>query len=165
MPHEPLDVIIVGAGAAGLTAALRLATSGLRLAILEARNRIGGRILTRHDPLCSVPIELGAEFVHGHPPELWRVVDGARLTAIEVQGDELCCEKGQLQRCDELIDGVDQILTGEPPEADSPFRDFLESHSKDRRRNDRIYSYIEGFNAQQEPDQYPRTDAPAARGE
>lgn len=46
----PADVIIIGAGAAGLTAARALSNSGLTVVILEARDRAGGRILTRHIP-------------------------------------------------------------------------------------------------------------------
>ncbi|MGH8641453.1 MAG: FAD-dependent oxidoreductase, partial [Burkholderiales bacterium] len=41
------DVIIIGAGAAGLAAASELAPSGLRVLVLEARDRIGGRVWTR----------------------------------------------------------------------------------------------------------------------
>jgi len=55
-----MDVIIIGAGAAGLAAALELGRSGLSVSILEARNRIGGRIFTVRDPALDVPIELGA---------------------------------------------------------------------------------------------------------
>ena len=68
MPAD-YDVIIVGAGAAGLAAAARLAQSGQRVALLEARDRIGGRIFTRHLPAeqghPAVCVELGAEFIHG----------------------------------------------------------------------------------------------------
>jgi monoamine oxidase len=58
------DVVIVGAGVAGLAAGARLFTAGLRVTILEARDRIGGRILTAVAPDVPVAIELGAEFMH-----------------------------------------------------------------------------------------------------
>jgi monoamine oxidase len=58
------DVAIVGAGVAGLAAGAQLVTAGLRVTILEARDRIGGRILTAVAPDVPVAIELGAEFMH-----------------------------------------------------------------------------------------------------
>ncbi|HET8836872.1 MAG TPA: FAD-dependent oxidoreductase, partial [Gemmatimonadales bacterium] len=64
------DVLVVGAGIAGLAAAERLAAAGRRVLVLEGRDRIGGRIHTAHDPDLDVPVELGAEFVHGDPSEL-----------------------------------------------------------------------------------------------
>ena len=68
MSQNP-DVIILGAGAAGLSAAVELLRAGLAVSVIEARNRIGGRIFTQRDPVCDAPIELGAEFIHGKPPE------------------------------------------------------------------------------------------------
>jgi len=59
------DVIVIGAGAAGLSAAAALGEAGLAVTVLEARERIGGRIFTLRDPVCQAPVELGAEFVHG----------------------------------------------------------------------------------------------------
>src|SRR5512145_2951434 len=56
------DVIIVGAGAAGLEAARVARAHGLSALVLEARDRAGGRILTVEDPRVPLPIELGAEF-------------------------------------------------------------------------------------------------------
>src|SRR5688500_1189769 len=58
------DTIIIGAGAAGLAAAKLLQAAGHEVLILEAMNRIGGRIFTdKH--FWNVPVELGAEFIHG----------------------------------------------------------------------------------------------------
>src|SRR3712207_2812119 len=56
-------VIVVGAGIAGLAAARRLREEGYRVTVLEARNRIGGRILT--DASLGIPIDLGASWIHG----------------------------------------------------------------------------------------------------
>jgi monoamine oxidase len=61
------DVVVIGAGAAGLLAARDLSRAGCSVRVLEARDRVGGRLLEVHDPRARAPIELGAEFVHGRP--------------------------------------------------------------------------------------------------
>ena len=71
------DVIVIGAGAAGLSAARELSQHGFRATILEARDRLGGRILTARDSPFGVPVELGAEFVHGEPAETFEIVCAA----------------------------------------------------------------------------------------
>lgn len=58
------DTLIIGAGAAGLAAGRRLQDAGQTILLLEARNRIGGRIWTVHD-FADFPIEQGAELIHG----------------------------------------------------------------------------------------------------
>src|SRR5438046_10749654 len=83
MSQNP-DVIILGAGAAGLSAAIELTRAGLAVSVIEARNRLGGRIFTLRDPVCDAPIELGGEFIHGRPPELWDLLRRNHLHATEV---------------------------------------------------------------------------------
>jgi len=56
------DAIIIGSGAAGIGAAVTLASKNLNFIILEARNRTGGR--TYATTLSNVPVDLGASFVH-----------------------------------------------------------------------------------------------------
>lgn len=67
-PSASYDVVVIGAGAAGLAAAARLGEAGCSVLLLEARDRIGGRIWTRDEPTLTEPIELGAEFIHGEAP-------------------------------------------------------------------------------------------------
>ena len=68
MAAPAYDVIVIGAGAAGLMAAAELVQAGRSVLLLEARDRIGGRIWTRTEPDLDAPLELGAEFIHGHAP-------------------------------------------------------------------------------------------------
>lgn len=79
MAERSLDVVIVGAGAAGLAAAERLSAAGLSIAILEARARAGGRIFTRRVRGWPLPIELGAEFVHSRSDEIFEIAREAGL--------------------------------------------------------------------------------------
>lgn len=57
------DVVVIGAGAAGIAGGRRLAAAGVRALVLEARGRIGGRAFTRADGV-PAPIDLGAEWFH-----------------------------------------------------------------------------------------------------
>jgi monoamine oxidase len=67
------DVIVVGAGMAGLSAASELRALGLDVLVLEARNKIGGRVDTNYE-FTSHPIERGAEFVHGENVVTWELI-------------------------------------------------------------------------------------------
>jgi monoamine oxidase len=73
-----LDVIVIGAGMAGITAARELVRSGCSVAVLEARDRIGGRIMTQDD-FCDGLVEGGAEFVHGRKAATIKEVHEAGL--------------------------------------------------------------------------------------
>jgi monoamine oxidase len=67
------DVIVVGAGMAGLSAASELRALGLDVLVLEARNKIGGRVDTDYE-FAPHPIERGAEFVHGENVVTWELI-------------------------------------------------------------------------------------------
>jgi len=56
-------ILVIGAGAAGLAAARRLHSHGIRVIVLEGRDRIGGRIWT--DDSLGLPVDLGASWIHG----------------------------------------------------------------------------------------------------
>ena len=77
----PPEVLIIGAGVAGLTAARELTAAGVRVLVLEARERLGGRVMTHHSP--DGPVELGAEFVHGAVEETLSVAREAALALRE----------------------------------------------------------------------------------
>ncbi|WP_454782441.1 flavin monoamine oxidase family protein [Legionella sp. WA2022007384] len=61
--NKPIDVIVIGAGVSGITAARQLQKQGLSVLILEARDRIGGRVWTDYSQL--KPFELGAGWIQG----------------------------------------------------------------------------------------------------
>jgi len=71
------DVAVVGAGAAGLAAARLLTRHGLSCVLLEASTLVGGRLRTLRRPDWQMPIELGAEFVHGRPAPTLALGGGA----------------------------------------------------------------------------------------
>lgn len=74
------DVVVIGAGIAGLAAARVLHDAGMSVRILEARERNGGRIWT-DDAAADGPVERGAEFIHGDNVATWQYVNMLGLTA------------------------------------------------------------------------------------
>lgn len=153
MSEQP-DVIILGAGAAGLSAALELARAGLKALILEARDRLGGRMFTTQDPVCHAPIELGAEFIHGRPPQIWDLLRKHGGSAKEVQGDYWCSYRHSVCPCDffSLVDAVLEKMNESGP--DISFAEFLERCCPDTDRDSRqqetkmwARGYVTGFHA------------------
>lgn len=140
------DIIVVGAGIAGLSAARGLAESGHRVILLEAADRVGGRIRTVRLPGSSLPVEAGAEFVHGRPPELLRLLEEAGLTLFERDGVFYAFENGHLRETgweDSAFDVLDEL----PEHGDMPFSRFLEQKHLSPKVAARVRDYVEGFNA------------------
>lgn len=66
------DVVVVGAGLAGLITARELSTAGLKVVVLEARNRVGGRVWT--DERLGRRLDLGGSWLHWLQPHVWAEV-------------------------------------------------------------------------------------------
>lgn len=143
-------VIVIGAGAAGLSAARQLVDAGVDVTVLEARNRIGGRVWTREVPGLNVPVELGAEFLHGTVPEIDEIVRDAGLRAVDVAGRRWMSRDGQLEIMDDFWERLDVVMRRlrEDRARDRAFADAVAGMGvlpSDARRL--ATQYVEGFHA------------------
>jgi monoamine oxidase len=145
------SVVVVGAGIAGLSAASRLGSAGCAVSLLEARDRIGGRIWTIPKTEAGPPIELGAEFIHGRPPEILDPLNESGTEIAEVKGRSWCAFEHELRSCD-FWSSVESILDKMDASApDESFQDFLKRicslSDNDRPAQKRALGYVVGFNA------------------
>ena len=147
MTEGRADVVVIGAGAAGLAAAHDLAEGGFSVVILEARDRPGGRIFTVRDPVLPLPVELGAEFVHGKPREIWDLIAAAPLAVCDISGGHWCFDDGYLTRCNDLFAGVEPIFDRMSEAPDQTFEQFLSGCDCDKSAKPWATAYVEGFNA------------------
>jgi monoamine oxidase len=145
------DVIVVGAGAAGIAAALELTARSLRVVVLEARDRIGGRVMWERVGSENVPAELGAEYIHGDAPETTAFMRAAGLTAVET-GDAswTCGDDGVLRPSEDdfsagtIFEGVHALPQDESVDT------FLRRYANDpewRETAQRARTFVEGFEA------------------
>ncbi len=105
------DVVIIGAGVSGLSAACELRKSGLSILVLEARDHVGGRTWTRHEPGLSAPIELGAEFIHGRVPETFELLHEVGKAALDTSGAHWTLRDGKLvQNTEDLFGDIQNAL-------------------------------------------------------
>lgn len=91
------DILIIGAGAAGLLAARELAAAGRQVLLLEARDRIGGRVHTHTPPGFAQPIEAGAEFMHGAVPLTCALLAEAGIAWQATAGRTYVIREGRVQ--------------------------------------------------------------------
>ena len=92
------DVIVIGAGAAGLFATKHLAEAGYHVCLLEAAEKAGGRIATISEQGFSSPVETGAEFIHGKLPFTLKLLKEAGITYEAVEGDMIGVQHGVWQK-------------------------------------------------------------------
>jgi len=87
--HEAVDAIVVGAGVAGLTAARALAESGRTIVVLEARDRVGGRLLSVAGE--DGAVDLGATWYWANEPRVRALISEMRMATHEqyIFGDAL----------------------------------------------------------------------------
>ncbi len=113
---EHHDVLVLGAGVAGLAAAATLAAEGLDVTILDARRRVGGRVWTLHD--AEEPIELGAEFVHGDAPRTTAIARDGAIDLIDAPWTERWSLGGALvdaPECARLLHEAVQVASAIDP--------------------------------------------------
>ncbi len=145
------DVVIVGAGVAGLAALAELDRAGLRVLCIEARDRIGGRIFTTRDALSPLPVELGAEFIHGRAPEIWNIVRSGSLPVYDCSDASVHIRNGQVQKHQDAWEPIGHLMEEMRQTADQgrdePFSAFLERSSHSAVAKELSASFVEGFNA------------------
>jgi len=145
------DVIVVGAGVAGLEAAQRLRRAGLAVLVVEARARVGGRIDTHRPGGWQDAVEGGAEFVHGRPPALLR-----RLAAARARIEPVAQRHDRFRRGAIVTAGAAwaaaQAWLERLPDEDVAFTSLLRRRLPGQPRLSRearvmLTGFVEGFNA------------------
>jgi monoamine oxidase len=150
--------LVIGAGASGLAAAGALARAGKQVAVVEARDRVGGRIRTERFTAPGseniLPIELGAEFIHGLPEISWDLVRRAKLGTSELAGAALMVRDGYLtgdigaqDSVGDLLEQMAEWLEKQAPGTDMSFADYLARHAPNASNAAAAANYVEGFNA------------------
>ena len=143
------DVIVIGAGASGLAAARALSGAGKRVCVVEARQRVGGRIHTLHIAGLPLPVELGAEFIHGEAQETFSIVKAAALMACELPDDHWWARDGEWRQVHDFW-GQIQKLTSQIGrlKRDVSFADFLRSRrSISPQLREMARNFAEGYHA------------------
>jgi monoamine oxidase len=139
---------VIGAGAAGLTAAAGLSRAGRSVLLIEARDRIGGRCFTRRLPGLSVPVELGAEFIHGRPDATLALLEKAGVDAVESTRTQRLANGGRLEPVEAFLEAQkatrDSALLAE---GDLTFDAFLAKQKLPRLTKTLARMMVQGFDA------------------
>ena len=141
-------IVIIGGGIAGLTAARKLLEAGHSVTILEADNRLGGRILSLEGKF-SQPVELGAEFIHGKQPLTFALMKEARCKSVLRKGNHYTIVDGELDKGELVDDGWNKLMkTLNDLQQDTDLASFLNSHFGSPEYADlreRVTRFAEGF--------------------
>jgi len=147
---EQYDVLVIGAGAAGLIAALEIALTGRKVCVIEAKERCGGRMHTVYNKN-NYPIELGAEFVHGKLSITQELTKKANTKLYEVKGSIWQKKDGELQEQEDFIEDFLALekkfkeLTN-----DISVKEFFDTHLQGEQFEElrfTLQNYVEGYYA------------------
>jgi monoamine oxidase len=141
-----VDVLVVGAGAAGLAAADALTRAGRSVLLVEARDRVGGRCYTRRLPGVPAPVELGAEFIHGRPQATMALLQRANVTAVDSTRTQLVALGGKLQAVN-IFTQAQRIARTEYAGRDVSFAAFLRKRRLPRLTRTLATMMVQGFDA------------------
>ena len=140
---------MLGAGVSGLAAAVKLANAGYSVRILEARDRIGGRILTVRDDPWPVAVELGPEFIQGRIPALIDLAQRAKQPVVELGGSRYEWRGGKLMSTGPDLSRAEQIMAQLPdlkPYEDMSLNQFLGSRF-DEQPTQMAREWVENYDA------------------
>ncbi|HKO51690.1 MAG TPA: NAD(P)/FAD-dependent oxidoreductase [Polyangiaceae bacterium] len=146
--NAEFDVVVLGAGMAGLTAARALADAKKRVLVLEAGSRVGGRVWTVPGILGALPSELGAEFVHGHAEPTLRLAREASVELVPLADRHVVKDGARFRKLPDPWQEFGSLLDRlQPLDEDTSAREFLEQNVVDVELRERIRGLVEGFEA------------------
>ncbi|HKA39928.1 MAG TPA: NAD(P)/FAD-dependent oxidoreductase, partial [Burkholderiales bacterium] len=106
-----VSVLVAGAGLAGLAAAHDLTARGATVTVVDARDRVGGRVWTRTEAGLPPPVELGPEFIHGRPPVTFALMRKAGIAAVDAPIFRVAFRDGSLApRGDDVFAEVRRVV-------------------------------------------------------
>lgn len=140
-------MIVIGAGAAGLAAAAALVREGHSVLILEARDRVGGRCWTRRMPGLDIPVELGAEFIHGEAASTHALLAEAGIAAVDSTREQRYLERGRLRRMNAFAEAQRAVRRAPPLERDVSFARLLARTRVSRKTKTFARMMVQGFDA------------------
>jgi monoamine oxidase len=145
------DVIVIGAGAAGLAAASALRRGGSDVQVIEARERFGGRCWSVTHAETPLALELGAEFVHGTAEQTERLAARAGVVISDVAGGQWRAHAGRITQQHDFWQRVGRVLKLLPEGGpDHAFAEFLRTRPGGRsgaRDRTLARSFVQGFHA------------------
>ncbi len=144
------DIIIIGAGAAGLYAAMELSRKGKKVTLLEAREKTGGRIRSIAGNF-SKPMDAGPEFIHGDLPITKSLLKKAGSEFYKHKGEFYRSREGKIVETDEMTEGWDRLMKElKRLKKDVTLVQFLDEHfsgEKDTELRKEAIGLAEGFDA------------------
>ena len=140
-------MIVVGAGAAGLAAANALAHAGRSVLVLEARERVGGRCWTRRMPGLDIPVELGAEFIHGEAAATHALLAEAGIAAVDSTREQRYLERGRLRRMNAFREAQQAVRKVPEFKKDISFTMLLARTRVSRKTETFARMMVQGFDA------------------
>jgi monoamine oxidase len=140
------DVLVVGAGAAGLAAAAALTRAGRSVLVIEARDRVGGRCETHRLPGLPVPVELGAEFIHGRPAATLALLHEAGIAAVDSTRTQLVAVDGKLRPVN-MFSQAQRVAQSKLTGRDVSFQSFLKKKRLPRLTRTLATMMVQGFDA------------------
>ncbi len=143
------DYVIIGAGATGLFASSELAAAGKKILVIEARERIGGRIYTITNKNFSKQVDAGAEFIHGNVPITMRLMREANLSFHEMEGEMYQIKSGVKEAHNFFDEDWELIIRRlQQLKHDIPFEQFLHQYFPTKiELHNQIKKFVEGYNA------------------
>jgi monoamine oxidase len=151
MSYQQAEILVIGAGAAGLMAARNLARAGKSVILLEARNRLGGRIHTFTGSGFGEPVETGAEFMHGDVPLTVGLFQEANILYYDTGGKNYEVMRGRAEESEMFMEDMPLLLdTLYSLPHDMPLTTFLEQHFADDRYQtlrEQAIRFAEGYDA------------------
>ena len=146
------DIVIIGAGACGLMAARELSKAGKRVEIIDARPYWGGRIHTVHSSAFLLPIETGAEFIHGNQPLTLSLLKEFGIKYHKIKGEMWQVQDHNFKKENGFVEDHYSRLAKSLKELteDLSVENFLNTYFKEEKYSglkNSIRKFVEGYDA------------------